>query len=309
MVPYASGAVAPYASGAVVPYAKAPDASGARRVRWSSFLALVVRPRRAPLQRPGRAPLPPRRGGVRLCVGHRFSGAVGVALGAAVHVAAAIANVLPCRALADVDFSRVLISFVVLVLSLTVHEAAHAWSADRLGDPTARLLGRISLNPAVHADLIGTVLFPLIAMTTGLPIIGWAKPVPVNLQHLRSPRRDFALVALAGPVSNVLLAIASGVTLAVLPLGDGMLSEVLFQGLLLAVLLNVMLAVFNMIPIPPLDGGNVLMGILPVGAARMVDGLRPYGFILLYGLMLTGVLAAIMRPVQGFVLSLMRSLL
>jgi Zn-dependent protease len=209
--------------------------------------------------------------------------------------------------LADVDLGRVLISFVVLVLSLTVHEAAHAWSADRLGDPTARLLGRLSLNPVVHADLVGTIIFPLIAMTTGLPLIGWAKPVPVNTHQLRSPRRDFALVALAGPVSNVLLAVVAGVCLSMVPTEGGPVTDVLFVGLLLAVMLNALLAVFNMLPIPPLDGGNVLLGILPVGAARVVDGLRPYGFILLYALMLTGVLSAIMRPVQGFVLSLMPS--
>lgn len=213
---------------------------------------------------------------------------------------------LRCRALADVDFGRVLISFVVLLLSLTVHEAAHAWAADRLGDPTARLLGRLSLNPVVHADLIGTVLFPLIAMTTGLPIIGWAKPVPVNMHNLRSPRRDFALVAAAGPISNVLLAILGGLSLALLPTGESnSILDVLFLGLVMAVMLNALLAVFNMIPIPPLDGGNVLMGLLPEGAARVIDGLRPYGFLLLYALMLTGVLGAIMRPVQGFVLSLM----
>lgn len=214
---------------------------------------------------------------------------------------------LPFRALADVDLGRVLISFVVLLLSLTVHEAAHAWSADRLGDPTARLLGRLSLNPAVHADLIGTVLFPLIAMTTGLPIIGWAKPVPVNMHNLRSPRRDFALVAAAGPASNLLLAIVAGLCLSLVPTdsGGGPISDVLFVGLLLGVMLNAMLAVFNMIPIPPLDGGNVLLGILPAGAARVIDGLRPYGFLLLYALMLTGVLGTIMRPVQAFVLSLM----
>lgn len=212
---------------------------------------------------------------------------------------------LRCRALADVDIGRILISFVVLLLSLTVHEAAHAWMADRLGDPTARLLGRLSLNPAVHADLVGTVLFPLIAMVTGLPLIGWAKPVPVNMRHLRSPRRDFAIVALAGPVSNVLLATASAVLLASLPSSSSAAMGVLGAGLVMAVMLNILLAIFNMIPIPPLDGGNVLLGVLPVSAARVVDGLRPYGFILLYALMLTGVLGAIMRPVQIFVLTQM----
>ena len=110
----------------------------------------------------------------------------------------------------DIDFlAQVFIAFIVLLFSLTVHESAHAWTADRLGDPTARLLGRVSLNPLVHADLIGTVLFPLIAMLTRLPLIGWAKPVPVNVSRLRHHRRDYVLVAAAGPASNLLLAVVA----------------------------------------------------------------------------------------------------
>ncbi len=98
--------------------------------------------------------------------------------------------------------------FVILLLSLSVHEAAHAWTADKLGDPTARLQGRITLNPLAHIDWIGTVLFPLLAMLSGLPLFGWAKPVPVNWGYLRSPRRDFAVIAAAGPISNLLVAVA-----------------------------------------------------------------------------------------------------
>src|SRR5215470_13864823 len=105
--------------------------------------------------------------------------------------------------LPDIGFAQMFISFIVLLLSLTVHEMAHAWTADRLGDPTARLLGRVSLNPIVHADLIGTVIFPLLAMFSGVPLIGWAKPVPVNTRQLRRPRRDYMLVAAAGPASNL----------------------------------------------------------------------------------------------------------
>ena len=107
----------------------------------------------------------------------------------------------------DIDFVQVFIAFLVLLFSLTVHEAAHAWSADRLGDPTARLLGRVSLNPAVHVDPIGTILFPLIALLTNLPIIGWAKPVPVNIRNLRGNwKRKFMVIAAAGPASNLVLA-------------------------------------------------------------------------------------------------------
>ena len=103
----------------------------------------------------------------------------------------------------DINVAQVIIVFVILVFSLTVHEMAHAWTADRLGDPTARLLGRVSLNPLVHADLIGTVVFPLMALVSGVPLIGWAKPVPVNIRLLRHQRRDYVLVAAAGPASPV----------------------------------------------------------------------------------------------------------
>ena len=195
----------------------------------------------------------------------------------------------------DTDFfARVFIEFIVLLFSLTVHECAHAWTADRLGDPTARLLGRVSLNPTVHADLIGTVLFPLVAMLANLPLIGWAKPVPVNVRRLRHQRRDYVLVAAAGPASNLALAIAAAIALRLMTvspvtLGEWNVSVPIASILNRALLLNVLLAVFNMLPIPPLDGGNVLGGLLPPAIGSRFDALvRPYGFILLYALMLTG---------------------
>jgi len=195
--------------------------------------------------------------------------------------------------LPDINFAQVFISFIVLLFSLTVHEMAHAWTADRLGDPTARLLGRVSFNPLVHADPIGTVLFPLIALISHFPLIGWAKPVPVDQRHLRRPRRDFVLVAAAGPASNLVLALIASSLLAVLPvtpvtLGEPNASAPIASMLAQAKWLNVMLAVFNMIPIPPLDGGNVVGGLLPRPLARQFDMVRPYGFLLLYALMFTG---------------------
>lgn len=208
--------------------------------------------------------------------------------------------------MAGVDVVQLLVSLLVLVLSLTVHEAAHAWSADRLGDPTARLLGRLSLNPAVHVDPIGTVLFPLLSvLAPGLPVIGWAKPVPVDLSQFRAPRRDFALVALAGPVSNLALALgAAGLLDIVVRVAEAgvAIPGAVVTLLLVVVVMNVMLAVFNLIPIPPLDGGNVLMGLLPEAGVRMLERVRPYGFVLLYGLMLTGLLGAIVGPVRHMVL-------
>jgi Zn-dependent protease len=204
--------------------------------------------------------------------------------------------------LAGLDFTEILILMVVLVSSLTFHEAAHAWTASQLGDPTARLLGRLSLNPAVHVDLIGTIVFPLVAIATGVPLIGWAKPVPVNFRHLRSPRRDFAVIAAAGPASNILLAVVGAAAYWLLGGDDGFRAGSLLLGVLrYFVTLNILLAVFNMIPVPPLDGGNVLMGILPREGAAIVDRFRPYGFLILYVLMLSGLLSAITRPVQRFV--------
>lgn len=193
----------------------------------------------------------------------------------------------------DIDFARVFIGFIVLLFSLTIHEMAHAWTADRLGDPTARLMGRVSLNPMVHADLVGTILFPLLAMLGNVPLIGWAKPVPVNVNRLRRGRRDYVLVAAAGPISNLLIAVAASIGLSMIPvspmrLGEPNISAPIAALLAQAMPINVLLAVFNMIPVPPLDGGNVLGGLLPRSIGARYDALvRPYGFILLYALMLT----------------------
>ena len=208
----------------------------------------------------------------------------------------------------DINVAQVFIAFIVLLFSLTIHEMAHAWTADRLGDPTARLLGRVSLNPLVHADPIGTVLFPLIAMLTGAPLIGWAKPVPVNVRQLRHQRRDYVLVAAAGPASNLLLAFLAACVLAVLPVSPQTLDAANISAPIASILsrvifLNVLLAVFNMIPIPPLDGGNVLAGLLPFRLAAGFNRLRPYGFLLLYALILTGGFDRLVLPPYRFIVS------
>jgi Zn-dependent protease len=212
----------------------------------------------------------------------------------------------------NIDVAQVFIAFSVLLFSLTIHEMAHAWTADRLGDPTARELGRVSLNPVVHADLIGTVFFPLVALTTGAPIIGWAKPVPVNTRRLTHPRRDYMLVAAAGPVSNLLLAVGSSALLAALhatdavspqTLGEANVSAPVAAILSQAMRLNVLLAVFNMMPIPPLDGGNVLAGLLPYRLAVTFNQIRPYGFVVLYVLILTGGFEYLVVPPYRMIVS------
>ena len=196
------------------------------------------------------------------------------------------------------DLHLFLIEFAILIASLTIHEAAHAITADRLGDPTARFLGRVSLNPLVHIDPIGTILLPVLSMFSPIPLLGWAKPVPVNLSHLRHPRRDFMIIAAAGPISNFLQAIALAVVYRALfePYSPDLLARVLS----FAVQMNLMLAFFNLIPIPPLDGGNVLAGLVPESAARVLDQIRQFGFIALYALMLSGMLNTLIVPPTSF---------
>jgi Zn-dependent protease len=206
----------------------------------------------------------------------------------------------------NIDLVGVAVSFGVLLLSLTIHEAAHAWTADKLGDSTARALGRVSLNPLVHIDWVGTVLLPLLAAVSHLPLIGWAKPVPVMIRNLRHPRRDFMIVAAAGPISNILQAIVAAALLRLLwdgttEVAPGIVVTLLF----FAVQINLLLAFFNLIPVPPLDGGNVMLGLLPPSLAASYSQLRNYGFIILYVLMLTGIASALIMPPTRFFMGIL----
>jgi len=183
-----------------------------------------------------------------------------------------------------------------LLFALTVHELAHGYMAYRLGDPTAKNEGRLTLNPLKHLDPLGVLAFIIMK-------IGWAKPVPVNPRYFKNPRKDMLLVALAGPGSNVLLAIASAalahlvVALHFLPFS---ILQPLVAMLAASVWINIMLAVFNCIPIPPLDGSKVLMSLLPPATAYGYAKLEPFGFLLLLGLFYTGIIGWIIMPIIRF---------
>ena len=198
------------------------------------------------------------------------------------------------------DIGQLLIILSVLLFSLTIHETAHAVTADWYGDPTARRLGRISLNPLVHLDPVGSLLLPVLGFLFAGFVIGWAKPVPVNPANLKNHRRDFLVIAAAGPASNIVLAIGASVLLGAVPGGVGA-SEGIPGALatfgFYALQLNLLLAVFNMLPIPPLDGGNVLAGLLPEPLATQYDRLiRPVGFLIVLALVYTDTLYMLIGP-------------
>jgi Zn-dependent protease len=173
-----------------------------------------------------------------------------------------------------------------VLVAITFHEAAHGWVAWRLGDPTAHRLGRVTFNPIKHIDLFGTILLPALLFLSRAPfVLGYAKPVPVNFRALRRPRRDSVLVALAGPGTNLGLAVASAALIHLAALAPDPTSQWLAQNLANAIVVNLVLAVFNMLPIPPLDGGRVLVGLLPPALGRPLARLERYGLLILIGLL------------------------
>lgn len=184
-----------------------------------------------------------------------------------------------------------------VLFAITLHEVAHGWAARALGDHTAAILGRLSLNPIRHIDPVGTVALPLIMLLLpGGFLFGWAKPVPVSMQNLRNPRRDMAIVAVAGPLSNLVMAILWGL-LAKFAIGMNPTEGVWLGILLMAragIIINLVLMVLNMLPFPPLDGSRVLTGLLPEAQARAIDRLERYGLVILIVLMATGILSKIM---------------
>ena len=174
---------------------------------------------------------------------------------------------------------------VPILIAITFHEAAHAYAAWRLGDDTALRLGRVTFNPVKHVDLFGTILLPALLFLTAAPFLfGWAKPVPVAFHRLTNPRRDMALVAVAGPLTNVLLAFASALMFQLVWLVPAAAAPWLAQTLYQSILLNLVLAIFNMIPVPPLDGGRIAVSLMPGALARPYAKLERFGFVILLGI-------------------------
>ncbi len=202
---------------------------------------------------------------------------------------------------------RLLLFAPVLIISLSIHEWAHAWTADRLGDSTARYLGRMTMDPMAHIDWIGTVIFPGIAILTGAPLFGWAKPVPVDERNFRKPRQGMAWVAAAGPASNIVIAVILVAMLSILghSMQMGILSIRSTGGMagagvemaLMAVQLNLFLAFFNLIPIPPLDGSRILRGLSSPAIAEKIERLESMGSWLILLLFFTGVFRILATPV------------
>ncbi|QHI97600.1 site-2 protease family protein [Xylophilus rhododendri] len=195
----------------------------------------------------------------------------------------------------------VLVNALPLLFAITVHEAAHGFAARRFGDDTAYRMGRLTLNPLRHIDPVGTVLMPALMFfaTSGSFAFGYAKPVPVNFDRLRNPRRDMVLVALAGPASNFIQAFLWAALLIVL-LGAGVQERFFLQMAQSGIRWNLVMWAFNLFPLPPLDGGRVLAGLLPPRAARVLDRIEPYGFFIVMGLVVAGVVASLwMLPLIG----------
>ena len=193
----------------------------------------------------------------------------------------------------------------VLFFTVVIHECAHGWVALKLGDPTARNAGRLTLNPLVHIDPIGTIIFPLALVLLRAPFIfAWAKPVPVNPLYFRNPRRDMLWVGLAGPGSNILIAVTAAALLKVGAIFMGMEGP-LGQLLMLIIFINLLLAVFNLIPIPPLDGSRVLTGLLPREAAYSYARLERFGILILFALFYFGLIVRLILPVVNFLYQLL----
>ena len=191
------------------------------------------------------------------------------------------------------------IAILPVLFAITVHEVAHGWVAKRLGDPTAQMMGRLTLNPLKHVDPIGTVILPLFLIWMSLPVIGWAKPVPITWENLGHPKRDVGLVAVAGPASNLLMAlfwaIVMKIGILIAPENQFFGVPMVFMGFA-GIYVNGILMLLNMIPLPPLDGGRVLSSLLPGPWSYKLSRIEPYGMFILIFLLISGLLGAILLP-------------
>ncbi len=202
----------------------------------------------------------------------------------------------------------VLIYALPVIFAITLHEAAHAYAAQRLGDPTAAMLGRVTLNPLTHIDPVGTILLPLLLYfsTSGAFLFGYAKPVPVRFDQLRHPKRDMIWVALAGPGANLIQALLWGVLLYLLA-GSGVNERFFVEMCKAGMLTNVVMFAFNLFPLPPLDGGRILVGLLPWRQAVLFSRIEPFGFFIVMALVITGVISSLwMQPLMGMTFDLIK---
>lgn len=190
---------------------------------------------------------------------------------------------------------HILLQFVVLIFAITIHEFAHGLVAYKLGDPTAKYMGRLTLNPIAHIDPFGTIILPLLLTLAHIPPIGWAKPVPVDFMSLKNPKRDMLWVSLAGPFANFLIAIALSIVIKLFPmLVHTIIGQVIFFG----IIINMILALFNLIPIPPLDGSRIVSALLPYRYVASYNKIQPYGFLIIIILLWTGVLRKLIYGVM-----------
>ncbi|MBN4080582.1 site-2 protease family protein [Beggiatoa alba] len=202
----------------------------------------------------------------------------------------------------DPDLSTgqlILISIIPVLYAIVLHEVAHGWAAYKLGDRTALMLGRLSINPVKHVDPIGTILVPTLLILTAGFAFGWAKPVPIDWRNLKNPKRDTAIVAIAGPLANLIMALTWAILASlatILPENMALFSQPLLNMAGVGVIFNVLLMIFNLIPIPPTDGGRIAVSLLPVNLSHLLNKIEPFGLIIILILLFSGLFGQFLLP-------------